>query len=228
MLDSILIQQTESALSFENMIICSMASIVFGLVIAICYMIACEKYSKNFVVTLALLPMLVQIVIMLVNGNLGTGVAILGAFSLVRFRSVPGNSKEIATVFFAMAVGLATGTGYIGFAAFAVVIISVLLIVLSKSGFCVKKDNKKNLKIVIPESLDYTDVFTDIFDTFLDSYALNKVKTTNLGSMFELTYDVSFKDEKEEKKFIDEVRTRNGNLMVLVEKHSNAMEEMLL
>jgi len=225
MFETILLEQAET-LSLGSMIICSAASIIFGLIISFCYMAASEKCSKNFAITIALLPVLVQVVIMLVNGNLGTGVAILGAFSLVRFRSVPGNSKEIATVFFAMAVGLATGTGYIGYAAIVVVLVATMLILLSKTGFGVRKDTDKLLKIIIPESLDYTDVFDDIFDKYLSAYSLVKVKTTNLGSMFELSYDISFKEEKTEKKFIDEIRTRNGNLTVLVERKGSVMEEL--
>lgn len=228
MLESILLNSGSDTLSLTagNLIVCSLASIVLGIVIAACYMLCSEKFTKSFVITLAILPILVQVVITLVNGNLGTGVAILGAFSLVRFRSVPGNAKEIGSVFFAMAIGLATGMGYIGYAAIFTALIAFVMLVLSRTGFGDKKDVNKLLKITIPENMNYAELFDDIFDKYLSGYSLMRSKTTNLGSMFELTYSIKMKDESKEKDMMDEIRVRNGNLTVMCGRVSAATEEL--
>ncbi|OYP09709.1 DUF4956 domain-containing protein, partial [Lachnotalea glycerini] len=172
------------------------------------------KYSKNFVITLALLPALIQLVIMMVNGNVGAGVAVMGAFSLVRFRSVPGTSKEILNIFFAMALGLTTGMGYIGYAVIFFIIIGIVLLVLSASRFGEKNSAEKELKITIAESLDYNGIFDDLFDKYTNNFELVRVKTTNMGSLYELQYHISIKDQTLEKEFIDEIRCRNGNLNI--------------
>jgi len=212
-------------LSISNAIITMIASILLGLVLAFTYM-KTEVYSKNFIITLVLLPTLVQIVIMLVNGNLGTGIAVLGAFSLVRFRSIPGSSKDITFIFFAMAIGLANGMGYITFAASATVILCLLFYVLTKTSFGVVKDVYRNLKITIPENLDYTGIFDDIFKQYTKKVTLEKVKTTNLGSMFELQYRIELKDLKEEKVLIDSLRCRNGNLTIVCSRCQLQQEEL--
>lgn len=228
MLESILLKEGSSYLSLtlESLLICSFVSIILGIAIAACYMLCSDKYTKNFVVTLAILPMLVQVVIMMVNGNLGTGVAIIGAFSLVRFRSVPGNAKEIGTVFFSMAVGLATGMGYVGYAVIFTIIVALVLIILTKLNFGAKKEADKQLRITIPENLNYVGLFDDIFEKYANEVRLDKVKTTNLGSMFELTYLVKLKDEAKEKEMLDEIRTRNGNLTVVCGRISSPVEEL--
>ena len=163
---------------------------------------------------------------MMVNGNLGTGVAIVGAFSLIRFRSIPGTSKEIGTIFFAMATGLATGMGYIGFAAIITVLVGALMIVLCKTGFGDKKDETLQLKIVIPENLNFNGAFDDIFENYTNKSKLDKVKTTNLGSMFELNYLVNLKKDADQKAMIDEIRVRNGNLTVAMGTVTPLTEEL--
>lgn len=205
---------TSGKIEMTNFLICTLASLILGLVSSFIYMYK-NKYSKSFVITLAILPAMVQIVIMLVNGNLGTGVAVMGAFSLVRFRSVAGSAKEISSIFLAMAIGLSTGMGYIGVAIIFLGIIGVATILLSNSKFGEQKETEKQLKIVIPESLDYTEVFDDIFEKYTTNVELVKVKTTNMGSLYELFYDITLKEIKNEKKFIDELRCRNGNLNIL-------------
>lgn len=212
MLESII--KTTTELSIENLLLCSLTSIGLGLVVSLVHRFT-SKYNKNFLITLAILPILVQSVILMVCGNLGTSVAILGAFSLVRFRSLPGTSKEILSVFFAMTVGLATGMGQLLFAVIITVIVSLLLIVLSKIKFW-DNGNAKILKVTLPDNLDYTEIFDDIFDKYLKSYNLEKVKTTNLGSLFEITYNVVVKNGANEKEFIDEIRSRNGNLKIIL------------
>lgn len=228
MLDSILTTADSSAITLttQGMLACSLASVLLGLAIAVCYMICSSKYSKNFVITLAILPILVQAVIMLVNGNLGVGVAILGAFSLVRFRSIAGTSKEIGAVFFAMAVGLATGMGYIGYGVIITLIVALMLTVLSKTSFGEKKETGKQLKVTVPENLNYSGMFDDIFEKYTSEAKLERVKTTNLGSMFELTYLIGLRDESLEKEMIDEIRTRNGNLTITCGQIAKPAEEL--
>lgn len=228
MLDSILTTADSSAITLttRGMLACSLASVLLGLAIAICYMVCANRYTKNFVITLAVLPILVQAVIMLVNGNLGVGVATLGAFSLVRFRSIAGTSREIGAVFFAMATGLATGMGYIGYGVIVTAIVAVLMILLSKTSFGEKRETGKQLKVTVPENLNYMGMFDDIFEKYVNDVKLEKVKTTNLGSMFELTYLIALKDETTEKEMIDEIRTRNGNLTITCGQISRPAEEL--
>lgn len=202
-------------LTITSFIICMFSSLILGVIIALLHK-ATSKSNKNFITTLAILPTLVSAVILMVNGNLGTSVAVLGAFSLVRFRSIPGNSKEILQVFFAMTIGLAIGTGYIAFASILTIIISIVMILLNYINFGESKTNEKILKIVIPEELDYTEVFDDLFKENLKSYTLEQSKTTNMGSMFELKYLISFKENTNEKEFIDKLRIRNGNLKISI------------
>lgn len=212
MFNSIL-ESNSGTLSISTALICMGAALIFGIIIALVHMYS-TKCSKNFAITIAVLPLLVQVVIMMVNGNLGTSIAILGSFSLIRFRSMQGNSRELVSIFFAMAIGLAVGMGHIMYAFVFTLITSLALIILQKSSFGMKKNNEKSLKITIPENLDYTNIFDDIFDKYTDNIELNKVKTTNMGSMFELSYNISLKNNINEKDFIDEIRTRNGNLTV--------------
>lgn len=201
------------SLSIGIVLLCFLISIVLGFVIAFTHM-KTGKYTKNFVITLTILPALVQVVMMMVNGNLGTSVAVLGAFSLVRFRSLPGNSKEIASIFLAMAIGLSIGMGHLLFAVLVTFIVCFVLFILSITKFGELKDNTKILKIIIPEDLDYTGVFDDIFKKYTKDIILENVKTTNMGSMFELKYRIKLLNNINEKEFIDTLRCRNGNLSI--------------
>ena len=222
---SILVNLTTAAFSLGTFLACTAASLVLGIVIAVIYMYR-NTYTKGFVVTLALMPAIVQMVIMLVNGNLGTGVAVMGAFSLVRFRSVPGTAREISSIFLAMAVGLATGMGYIGIAALFVVVIGAADTIFTVSRFGEKQTRERALRITIPESLDYTEVFEEIFEQYLKRWELVQVKTTNMGSLFRLDYQVVLKNRKEEKKMIDDLRCRNGNLEILCSRTAIVREEL--
>lgn len=214
---------TTTSLSILQVIICILSSLVLGFLIAFIHK-KTSKYSKNFLVTLIILPTLVELVIMMVNGNLGTSVAVLGAFSLIRFRSIPGNSREITSIFFAMAVGLSLGMGHVVFAFIITIIISLVLLLLYKTNYGEKIRQEKLLKVTIPENLDYTSVFDDVFDSYTKSYNLEKVKTTNMGSLFELTYKIILNDGKQEKQFIDELRCRNGNLKIMIERVTEELE----
>lgn len=220
-----ILSSVEGNLTMQNGLLCTVVSVALGVLIAAIYMQQ-GNYSKNFVVTLAMMPVLVQVVIMMVNGNVGTSVAVLGTFGLVRFRSVPGTSREIANIFFAMAVGLATGMGYLTFSVAMVVVIGGMFLLLGKTSFGERKYNEKDLRITIAEDLDYTDIFEDIFAEYTSKSSLEQVKTTNLGSMYELKYHITLKDAKKEKEMIDQLRCRNGNLTIICGKRSTLQEEL--
>lgn len=220
-----ILSSVEGNLTMQNGLLCTVVSVVLGVLIAVIYMQQ-GNYSKNFVVTLAMMPVLVQVVIMMVNGNVGTSVAVLGTFGLVRFRSVPGTSREIANIFFAMAVGLATGMGYLTFSVAMVVVIGGMFLLLGKTSFGERKYNEKDLRITIAEDLDYTNIFEDIFAEYTSKSSLEQVKTTNLGSMYELKYHITLKDAKKEKEMIDQLRCRNGNLTIICGKRSTLQEEL--
>lgn len=213
------------ALTPTIMAICTITSLIIGVLIAYVYKFD-DIYSRQFVMTLVVLPTLVQMVIMMVNGNLGTSVAVLGTFGLVRFRSLPGSSKDICFIFFAMAVGLATGMGYIGFAIVIAVIVSLIILVLGKSSFIRMDPAKRDLHITIPENLDYTEIFNDLFERYTFKAELERVKTTHLGSMYELRYVVVLKEVQKEKEFLDELRCRNGNLTIVSGRIQNVQEEL--
>lgn len=223
MFSSILTASTET-LSITNALICTGAALICGLIIALVYMIH-STYTKSFVISLVLLPALIGVIIMMVNGNLGTSVAVLGAFSLVRFRSVPGSSKEITSIVFAMAVGLATGMGYVTFAGLITVLVSVVLFLLSRTPFGETR-SARELRVLIPEDLDYTAVFEDIFAQYTRTHQLHKIKTTNLGSMFDLYYHITLKDTAQEKALIDALRCRNGNLTIVCNHSGGSREEL--
>ncbi|MDD3221819.1 MAG: DUF4956 domain-containing protein [Clostridia bacterium] len=213
MLDSILSLST-AGLTVPEFVFCTVFSIIFGVIIAVVHMYK-NNYSRNFILTLILLPIIVQTVIMLVNGNLGTGVAVAGAFSLVRFRSVPGNSREIASIFLAMAVGLATGMGYVAIGGMLVVVISIVMLIVANLPVDKKSQCIRDLKITIPENLDYEGIFDDLFSEYTARNELLRVKTVNMGSLYELHYHVMMRGDKSEKKFLDELRCRNGNLTIV-------------
>lgn len=214
MLESILSNATASTVTVQDLLLCTGTSIVLGIVGTLVFMYK-NRYTKGFVVTLSLLPAIVQLVIMMVNGNVGTGVAVMGAFSLVRFRSVPGNAREICSIFLAMGIGLATGMGYLGLAALFLVVIGIMSIILTATHFGEQRRLDKILRVTIPEDMDYTEIFDDLFDKYTSKVELLRVKTTNMGSLYELQYQISLKNLAAEKEFIDEIRCRNGNLNIV-------------
>lgn len=182
--------------------------------------------SKSFVITTALIPLAVSMVIMLVNGNIGAGVAVAGAFSLIRFRSTPGTAKEICVIFLDMAIGLALGMGYVGYAVIFAIVASLALLGLSFINIFSIKENEKFIRVMIPEDLDYPTVFDDIFKKYTTKVELLKVKSKNMGSMFALTYAVTLKDVNKEKDLVDELRCRNGNLEIMVCRKDMSKEEL--
>lgn len=210
MLNSIL----GSSLTVSSFLICTAASLVLGIATALVCMYK-SPCTKSFAVTLAMLPAVVQCVIMLVNGNIGAGVAVAGAFSLVRFRSVPGTAREIGVIFLAMALGLATGMGYVTLAALFFVIMAAVLLGLTALNFGEKKEERRTLKVTIPEDLDYDGLLDDLLTQYTTGWSLEKVKTTNMGTLYELHYRVTLSGDMASKEFLDAIRCRNGNLPVV-------------
>jgi hypothetical protein len=201
-------------LTIMGILACSITSLIAGILTALTYTFR-QAANKNFIITLALLPVIVQSVIMLVNGSIGTGVAVMGAFSLVRFRSIPGTAREIGSIFLAMALGLAAGTGHIWYTIiFALLINGMMFLLTLAAGFGEEKNPVKHLKIVIPENLDYTTIFSDLFDEYAKTAHPEKVRTVNLGSLYEIHYTIILKDSKKEKEFLDKIRQRNSNLEI--------------
>ena len=216
-----------AVISVTDFLLCLGASLVIGIVMTLSYMYR-TRYTKSFVITLALLPAVVCVVIMMVNGNVGTGVAVAGAFSLVRFRSVPGTAKEICTLFLAMGAGLIAGMGYLGYALLFTAVMCIAFLVYNLLDFGTKKNAAafKTFTITIPEDLDYTGIFDDIFAEFTVSHELVRVKSTNMGSMFKLTYDAQLRDAAREKEMIDKLRCRNGNLEIVVSRQETVGTEL--
>ena len=207
-------------------IILVIVSLVLGGILALIHTYN-NDYTKSFVMTRAILPAVVAVVILMVNGNIGAGVAVAGAFSLVRFRSAPGTAREIGAIFAAMGMGLIMGMGYIGYAALFTVLIGLAMLIYAKLASGDKKDLHKVLKITIPENLNYSDVFDDIFKEYTKNYKLNQVKTSNMGSLFKLNYEIYLKDVSREKEFIDKLRTRNGNLEISIANYQTPVTDQL-
>lgn len=223
MFDSIL--NTTMSITAGEYIVCSVISLVFGVLIALIHSFR-NIYSKSMILSLVILPVVIQTVIMLVNGNIGTGIAVMGAFSLVRFRSQPGNAREIASIFLTTTVGLAMSMGYVGISALLIVIVGAATLVLAGTSFGDTNTGVKNLKITIPENLDYEGIFDDIFAAYTARCELLSVKTSNMGSLFELHYHIVMKKGVSEKAFIDAIRCRNGNLNITCGRLSAPKEDL--
>lgn len=221
MLNSIL----SSTTSIPIFAVCLLTSIFLGGALALLHA-KFNRSSKGFLITIALMPAMVQIIILLVNGNLGTGVAVMGAFSLVRFRSIPGTAKEISSIFMAMAIGLATGTGYIGIAFLFSLILGFMMFLYNSTSFGEPKEVEKELNITISENVDYEKDFRDLFEKYTKRWELIRVKTSNMGSLYKLQYQIILKTQNTEKTFMDELRCRNGNLEIICGRVNNTNEEL--
>jgi len=206
---------TAASLDIKSILLASFAAVLLGLVIAFTHL-KTSRTTKNFLITLTILPLLVEVVMLMVNGSLGTSIAILGAFSLIRFRSIAGNSKEISSVFLAMAIGLALGMGHLLFATVFTIIAVAVIFLLSKTNIFNLSAQPQTLQITVPEDLDYTKMFDDIFKKYTTSAELVRSNTTNMGSLYQLTYDVCLKKSTNEKEFLDALRVKNSNLKVLL------------
>lgn len=216
---------TASYLSITQVLTCTAASILCGMIIALAYKFT-EHPSRNFLISVVILPAVVQMIILMVNGNLGVGVAVAGSFSLVRFRSLPGKASDIVIIFLAMGAGLMTGMGYVWLAAASALLISLLFVMTARIPAFDEDRTIRSLRITIPEDLDYMTVFDDLMAKYTTSSRLVSSKTVNLGTMYQLTYEIRLKDEKEEKKMIDELRTRNGNLSIACGHQAAAAQEL--
>lgn len=194
-------------------IILVLVSLVLGGIMALIHTYR-NDYTKSFVMTLAILPAVICVVILMVNGNIGAGVAVAGTFSLVRFRSAPGTAREIGAIFAVMGMGLIMGMGYIGYAALFTCLIGLAILMYSRFSADGKKSTRKILKITIPENLNYSDVFDEFLEKYTKSYKLKQVKTSNMGSLYKLSYEIVLTNPSIEKEFIDQLRTRNGNLEI--------------
>ena len=226
MLNSIF-DSTASVIAPGTFLLCVACALVLGLLLAAAYMFR-SRYTKSFVATVAMLPAVVCVVIMMVNGNIGAGVAVAGVFGLVRFRSVPGTAKEIGIIFLAMGAGLIAGMGYLGYASLFTVVMCAVMLLYNTLDFGTKKNAAlyKTLRVTIPEDLDYTNVFEDVFPQYVREWELSQVKTTNMGSLFRLTYDITLRDANVDKALIDELRKRNGNLEITVSKQETTSTEL--
>lgn len=196
-------------------VIYSVAAGLLGLLISLTYMKTGNRVSKNFARTLITLPILVCIVLLVVNGNFGTSIAVLGAFSLVRFRSLQGSSRDISFIFFSMTIGIVCAVGEVILAAILTTAICVIYFILNAIKYGANNTEEKDLRITIPENLDYSDIFDDLFERYTKENRQIAVRTTNMGSMYEINYRVKLKNEREEKQFLDDIRMRNGNLTVI-------------
>ena len=200
-------------------------SLLLGLVVAKVYQFK-TIYSKSFVMSLALLPTLIAIVIFLVNGSLGAGVAVMGAFSLIRFRSAPGGAKELVSIFLVMTIGIAIGMGYLVFATVFTFIMSLVMLLLEVVNFGQMKHSMRQLTVVIPESLDYESIFDDIFNKAANHVELANVKTSDMGSLFKIKYIIQLNGRMTEKELIDALRTRNGNLEIAISRYITKENEL--
>ncbi len=203
-----------------------LVSLVLGALISLIHTFR-NDYTKSFIMTLAILPAVVCVVILMVNGNIGAGVAVAGTFSLVRFRSAPGTAREIGAIFAAMGTGLVMGMGYVGYAVLFTILTGLAVLVFAGLASESRRNLKKNLKITIPEDLNYSDVFDEVLEKYTKSYRLKQVKTSNMGSLFKLSYEIVLKDSSTEKEFIDNLRTRNGNLEISVSEHQTQSVDQL-
>lgn len=215
MLETIISSTTGESFTLVNALIVIFASIFLGLVISCVYMKTNKKNNNSgFTITLVMLPVIISIIILLVGNNVARAFSLAGAFSIIRFRSAPGDPKDIAYVFFTLAVGLTCGMGYIGYAAIFTIILSALMFILNSLNFAEAKGKYMQLKITVPEDLNYDGVFEDVLDKFTTSYSIDRVRTRDFGSLFELSYSLQLKPEANQKNFLDELRCRNGNLNI--------------
>lgn len=214
MLDSIFSAAlTSTELTFTDAILTIVIAIVLGGMISLTYMKTNPGgYSQSFTLTMVLLPVIVAVIILLIGSNVARAFSLAGAFSIIRFRSAPGDPKDITFVLFTMAAGLACGVGSFGYAVLFTLVLCTLMFILNRTGFGARKTSQKTLKVTIPENLGYEEAFAEVFKKFNVRFELKKIRTTELGSLYELVYDVTLDEHTSQKEFLDAIRTRNGNL----------------
>ncbi|MCR4632798.1 MAG: DUF4956 domain-containing protein [Erysipelotrichaceae bacterium] len=213
------------SLTLGQFLLSIVSSMIMGLILSIVFMHK-NTYTKSFITALVLIPAVETVVIMLVNDNLGVGLSVAGSFALIRFRSVKGNARELVAVFIAMTIGIICGTGYVALAGIFTLLLCAVMLALTLTGFGKVSENDRYLKITIPESLNYDEVFTDVLDRYTNSYELESIKTLTLGSLFRVEYSIDMKDGSKVKAMIDELRTRNGNLEIMCGRPATNREEL--
>lgn len=209
-----------TAMTLSAFLMCLFSALILGVLTALVFSFR-SKHSNSLMLALALLPPIVTLVIMMVNGNIGAGLAVAGTFSLVRFRSAPGTAREICGLFMSTAIGISCGMGFIGIAAVFYLVMAAFLLLLTFFRFGEAASSQRQLKITIPENLDYDGLFDDIFDKYTSHHELVKVKTSNMGTLYELTYSINLKTSDVSKQFIDDIRCRNGNLNIVCGRESD-------
>jgi len=224
-MDSILGSIFTGSLTLGQFLLAIGSSMVLGLIVTLVFMYR-NTYTKSFITALVLIPAIETVVIMLVNDNLGVGLSVAGSFALIRFRSVKGNAKELVAVFLAMTIGIICGTGFVTVAAIFTLLLSVVMLLMTITGFGKVSDNERYLKITIPESLNYDEVFEDVLNKYTVSHEIDAIKTLTLGSLFRIDYKITMKDPNQTKKMIDELRTRNGNLEIMCGRPATNREEL--
>lgn len=225
MMDSIFAQVAAGTeLTLTNALLTILIAIALGAIISFTYMKTQPGYTQSFTLTMIVLPVIVAIIILLIGSNIARAFSLAGAFSIIRFRSAPGDPKDIAFVLFTMAAGLAVGVGSFGYAVLFTLILCVLMFVLKVTNFGAKKASQKLLKVTIPENLGYEEAFAEVFNTFDIAYELKKVRTTELGSLYELVYVITIDHLTSQKEFLDAIRCRNGNLDITLTMNPTATE----
>lgn len=215
-----------TSISLVNAILTILISFILGGIISLTYMKTANKsgYSQNFALTLIIVPTVIAVIVLLIGSNIARAFSLAGVFSLIRFRSTPGDPKDISYVLFTSAAGLACGTGYYGYAVLFTVFLCLLMVALNIFNFGRKKVSQKLLKITIPEDLNFEGAFDDVFEQFTTDHELIKVKTTDLGSLYQIVYTVTMNTSVSQKEFLDELRCRNGNLNITLSMHEDAAE----
>lgn len=216
MLETIINSTDGTSFTLTNTLIVITAAIILGFLISLVYMRTTKKagYSPSFTVTLIMLPVIISIIILLVGNNVARAFSLAGAFSLIGFRSAPGEPKDIAYVFFTLAVGLCCGMGYIGYAIIFTIILCLVMLILDVTRFAMPKTKAMSLKIIVPEDLNYEGVFDEILNSYTTNYKIESIRTRDFGALFELNYSIHLLEEANQKQFIDALRCRNGNLNI--------------
>lgn len=223
---SVLNPDTATPILFSQFCLCMITALLSGFILSFCYSLN-GLHTKSFITTLAILPAIVCVVILMVSGDVGTGVAVAGVFSLVRFRSVPGTAKEIGAIFISMGSGLIFGMGYLAYGLFFTITLALCTTIYTSTSFGDKKnDTLKTMTITIPEDLNYTNIFDDLMAKYTKKNNISFVKTTNMGSLFKITYNLELKDATLEKEFVDQLRCRNGNLEISISPMQHSMNEL--
>jgi len=228
MLESLFGIVQETDLSVSETVVCMLVAVVLGLFVGGVYVLVAKKEqrSMSFFLSLVMLPAVVCLVILLIGSNVARAFSVAGIFTLVRFRSVPGDGKDISLVFMAMGAGISAGLGYLTIGIVAVAVLSGVILLVNLFGTKILQKEYKQLRVLIPEDMDYQNVFDDIFDSYTKKATLSRIKTTNMGTLYELTYHLLMKEGINEKKFMDEIRSRNGNLTIILSKQEPTQDKL--